>query len=252
MANANEIDNSIYDNYGDKWYTAVDDPIALLRAENKVKAPWITERLNKNSTILDVGCGAGFLSNELALAGHKVTGVDLSESSLVVARRYDKTQTVNYTVANAYALPFADESFDAVCAMDFLEHVEDPQKAIKEFSRVLKSGGKFFFHTFNRNFIAWLIIIKLVEWLIPNTPKNMHVLKLFIKPKELEIFCKLARMDVKELIGIKPVFSSIPVSKIFSGSVPPQMRFELTPMLVTSYMGMAVRGQADTVNALKN
>ena len=241
MANKNEVDNSIYDNYGHQWYTAVDDPIALLRAENKVKSPWIMERIQKPSAILDVGCGAGFLTNELALAGHQVTGVDLSESSVSVAALYDKTKTVTYKVADAYKLPFDDASFDVVCAMDFLEHVEDPARAIKEFSRVLKPGGKFFYHTFNRNFIAWFVIIKLVEWLIPKTPKNMHVLRLFIKPRELTLFCEQANLQNQELIGIKPVFSSIPISKIFSGRVPPEMRFELTPSLLTSFMGVAVK-----------
>lgn len=239
MANANEVDNSIYDNYGDQWYTAVDDPIALLRAENKVKAPWILSRINVPSVILDVGCGAGFLSNELALAGHKVTGIDLSETSLEVASRYDQTKTVTYKVANAYELPFPDASFDVVCAMDFLEHVEDPAKVIKEFSRVLKPGGNFFYHTFNRNIIAWFVIIKLVEWLIPKTPKNMHVLRLFIKPRELKKYCLWSQMETKEMTGIKPVFSSIPITKILSGRVPPEMRFELTSSLMTSFLGVA-------------
>lgn len=241
MANTNEVDNSIYDNYGDQWYTAVDDPIALLRAENKVKSPWILARIKVPSVVLDVGCGAGFLTNELALAGHKVTGVDLSETSLEVAGRYDQTKTVTYKVANAYELPFPDASFDVLCAMDFLEHVEDPAKVIKEFSRVLKPGGKFFYHTFNRNIISWFVIIKLVEWLIPKTPKNMHVLRLFIKPWELKQYCQLAQMETKELIGIKPVFSSIPITKIFSGVVPPEMRFELTSSLMTSFLGVAVK-----------
>jgi 2-polyprenyl-6-hydroxyphenyl methylase/3-demethylubiquinone-9 3-methyltransferase len=239
MAKTNEVDNTIYDTYGDKWYTAIDDPVALLRAENKVKSPWIIQRLKPQSTILDVGCGAGFLSNELALAGHLVTGVDLSESSLVVARRYDQTQSVKYLVCDAFHLPFPDGHFDALCAMDFLEHVEDPAKVIKEFARVLKPGGKFFFHTFNRNIIAWFVIIKLVEWLIPTTAKNMHVLRLFIKPRELEKYCKLANLEQKEVIGIKPVFSSIPLTKIFSGNVPPEMKFELTGSLLTSFLGMA-------------
>lgn len=241
MANANEIDNSIYDSYGDQWYTAVDDPVALLRAENKVKSPWIIARIKEPSVILDVGCGAGFLSNELALAGHTVTGVDLSGPSLAVAARYDSTKTVTYKVANAFELPFADASFDVLCAMDFLEHVENPDKVIKEFARVLKPGGKFFYHTFNRNFISWFVIIKLVEWLIPKTPKNMHVLRLFIKPKELKSYCQLAQMQTKELVGIRPVFSSIPISKIFSGTVPPSMRFELTSSLLTSFIGVAVK-----------
>jgi 2-polyprenyl-6-hydroxyphenyl methylase/3-demethylubiquinone-9 3-methyltransferase len=241
MANTSEVNNSIYDTYGDQWYTAFDDPIALLRLENNVKAPWILSRINVPSMILDVGCGAGFLTNELAQAGHKVWGVDLSESSLVVASRYDQTKTVNYKVADAYSLPFPDASFDVLCSMDFLEHIEDPARAIQEFARVLKPGGQFFYHTFNRNIIAWFVIIKLVEWLIPKTPKNMHVLRLFIKPDELKKYCELAGMQTQETIGIKPVFSSIPLTKVFSGSVPPEMRFELTSSLITSFMGVATK-----------
>ncbi len=241
MGKKNEVDNSIYDNYGDQWYTAVDDPIALLRAESKVKVPWILSRIEETSVILDVGCGAGFLTNELALAGHQVTGVDLSESSLKVAAHHDQTKTVNYKVANAYELPFSDASFDVLCAMDFLEHVEDPSRAIKEFARVLKPGGKFFYHTFNRNLVAWLVIIKLVEWLIPKTPKHMHVLRLFIKPKELKLYCELANLKNQEMIGIRPVFSSIPLTQIFSGKVPPEMRFKLTSSLMTSFMGVALK-----------
>lgn len=239
MALANEIDNSIYEKYGDQWYTADDDPIALLRAENKVKTPWILQRLDQGSKILDVGCGAGFLTNELALAGFDVSGVDLSGESLEVAKRFDKTSSVKYQVANAYELPFENASFDVVCALDFLEHVDDPARAIKEFSRVLKPGGKFFFHTFNRNFLAKLVIIKLVEWLIPKTPKHMHVIELFITPDELREYCRQSQMKVSEMTGIKPVFSSIPITKIFSGRVPPGMKFELTPSLKLSYMGMA-------------
>jgi hypothetical protein len=67
----------------------------------------------------------------------------------------------------------------------------------------------------------------------------MHVLRLFIKPRELEKYCKLANLEQNEIIGIKPVFSSIPLTKIFSGSVPPEMKFELTPSLLTSFLGMA-------------
>lgn len=239
MANSNEVDNSIYNDYGDKWYTADDDPIALLRAENLVKTPWILERLPKKSRVLDVGCGAGFLTNELAKFDYDVTGVDLSEESLEVAKRYDSSKSVAYLKADAYNLPFEDESFDAVCALDFLEHVDDPERAIKEFSRVLKPGGQFFFHTFNRNVLAWLVIIKLVEWLIPKTPKNMHILRLFIKPKELSMYCEKNHMLALEFVGIKPVISSIPISQVFSGRVPKQMRFELTGNLLLSYMGVA-------------
>jgi 2-polyprenyl-6-hydroxyphenyl methylase/3-demethylubiquinone-9 3-methyltransferase len=240
-----EINNDIYNLYGDRWYTAYDDPIALLRAESLVKLPWITERLKKfdmikeSTSVLDVGCGAGFLSNALALTGMKVTGVDLSEDSLAVARKYDKSKKVEYISADAYHLPFADASFDVLTAMDFLEHVDRPQDIIQEFSRVLKPGGIFIFHTFNRNLLAYFVIIKAVEWLVKNTPKNMHILELFIKPKELETYCSRSHLFVSEWTGIRPVLTSVPLRSLFSGIVPKSMRFTLTPSLWLSYMGLA-------------
>jgi 2-polyprenyl-6-hydroxyphenyl methylase/3-demethylubiquinone-9 3-methyltransferase len=238
-----EVDNSIYEQYGERWYTAYDDPVALLRAENKAKFPWILNKLrtfcDHHGSILDVGCGGGFLSNELARQGYKVTGVDLSPESLKVARAYDVTKSVSYQEADAFKLPFPDASFDALTAMDFLEHVERPDLVIKEFSRVLKPGGLFFFHTFNRNPIAWLVVIKLLEWFIKNTPKNMHVIRLFIKPKELAQYAQSAQMQVMSMIGIRPVFSSIGWEMVRSGVVSKHMEFKLTKGTMLSYMGVA-------------
>jgi 2-polyprenyl-6-hydroxyphenyl methylase/3-demethylubiquinone-9 3-methyltransferase len=228
------------------WYTAFDDPVALLRAESKVKTPWIVARLKSHgltatAKVLDVGCGAGFLTNALAEEGFVVTGVDLSEESLQVAHKHDASHSVQYVSADAYHLPFADNTFDAVTALDFLEHVEEPQKVIAEISRVLKPGGLFFFHTFNRNLFAWLVIIKLVEWFVKNTPKNMHVLRLFVTPQELSCYCTAAGLDVKEITGLKPVFSSIPLKSIFTGVVPESLRFELQKSLMLSYLGYSIK-----------
>ena len=237
-----KVNNEIYHTYGDRWYTADDDPVALLRAESKTKTPWILQQitkhnyLNKTTKVLDVGCGGGFLSNELAHAGLQVTGVDLSEDSLLVARKFDQTKSVNYLVADAYALPFPDNSFEVLTAMDFLEHVEHPEKVIKEFSRVLKPQGIFIFHTFNRNPLAYLIIIKLVEWVVQNTPKNMHVLHLFIKPKELRHYNLKANLKTLEMIGIKPVFSTIPLSAFFFFFFSKKLKFEFSKSLLFSYL----------------
>jgi 2-polyprenyl-6-hydroxyphenyl methylase / 3-demethylubiquinone-9 3-methyltransferase len=244
MANVN---NAIYELYGDRWYTADDDPIALLRAESRAKTPWILNQIRAvksiapSTTVLDVGCGAGFLSNELAKNGLTVTGVDLSPESLNVARAHDSTKSVIYQTADAGKLPFADGSFDVVTALDFLEHVENPAEIIKEFARVLKPGGIFIFHTFNRNWVAYLVVIKLVEWFVRNTPKHMHILRLFIKPEELKTFCRQAGMQPGEIVGIKPVFSTIPVKNVFTGIVPKGMRFEIVKSTLLSYMGLAVK-----------
>ncbi|MEI8027440.1 MAG: bifunctional 2-polyprenyl-6-hydroxyphenol methylase/3-demethylubiquinol 3-O-methyltransferase UbiG [Pseudomonadota bacterium] len=241
------VNNEFYNLYGDRWYTAKDDPIALLRAETRVKLPWVLSKLKSldfspaKTAILDVGCGAGFLANPLASEGFQVTGIDMSDDSLSVARRFDSTKSVNYLQADAYSLPFADQTFDVVTAMDFLEHVEDPSSIIREFSRVLKPGGVFIFHTFNRNFLAYLVIIKFVEWFVKNTPKNMHILRLFIKPSELIGFCRSAGFKEDELTGIKPKFSHISWRDIKSGEVPDNFEFELTSSLKLSYMGSVIK-----------
>ena len=246
-----KINNDIYDAYGERWYSAYDDPVALLRAETKIKTPWVINKIkshdlfNPSTQLLDVGCGAGFLSNELAKQGLQVTGVDLSKESLKVAARHDKTKSVYYQVADAYHLPFEDQSFDVLTAMDFLEHVDRPKEVIKEFSRVLKPNGLFIFHTFNRNIIAYFVIIKLVEWLVKNTPKHMHVLKLFIKPSEMISYCQEVDLKTFEMVGIKPVFSTIPLRNIFSGVVPLNLRFELTKSLMLSYLGVSVKSCND-------
>lgn len=243
MEHTAAINNSFYEEYGERWYSAYDDPVALLRAENKVKFPWIEMKLGEFSfhgaEVLDVGCGGGFLSNELARKGYKVTGVDLSPESLRVAKNHDRTGMVRYEVADAYHLPYQNESFDVVTAMDFLEHVERPQEVIREFSRVLRPGGLFFFHTFNRDPLSHLVIIKFLEWFIRNTPKNMHVIDLFIKPEELQDYCRRERMKILEMTGIRPEFRTITWKMIRTGIVNPEMKFRLTQGMFLSYMGVA-------------
>jgi 2-polyprenyl-6-hydroxyphenyl methylase/3-demethylubiquinone-9 3-methyltransferase len=241
---ARPVDNSIYETYGERWYTAHDDPIALLRAESKTILPWVLEQISHHGgadSLLDVGCGAGFLTNALAKEGFAVSGIDLSPESLETARRHDSTGTVRYQSGNAYSLPYADCSFDAVTSMDFLEHVDDPDLVITEISRVLKPGGLFLFHTFNRNWLAHIVIIKLVEWLVKNTPKDMHVIHLFLKPEEVKQICLKHRMQPGKFVGIRPSFSSIPLRSLFSGIVPESLRFKIVRSTKLSYLGTAVK-----------
>lgn len=241
----NQVNNDIYETYGDRWYTAYDDPIALLRAESKAKVPWVLERIKtsfklEEVELLDVGCGGGFLTNALARENFKaIHGVDLSPESVRVAKEHDQTGKVQYQAADAFHLPYPDQSFDVLTAMDFLEHIEDPKAVIQEFSRVLRPGGIFIYHTFNRNMIAWLIIIKFVEWLVKNTPKDMHVLRLFIKPKELREYCEMAQMTVEKEVGLRPMLSTITLRSLFTGIVPKGLRFTTTASLLLSFMGQA-------------
>lgn len=234
------INNAFYEELAEGWYTASDHPIALLRAENAVRIPWIIGQIGKNRRVLDIGCGAGLLTNALAKVGHQVSGIDISSGSLEVAKRYDTTRSVDYQTSSAYALPYPDEHFDVVCAMDVLEHVEEPKKLIDEASRVLKPGGQFFFHTFNRNFLSYLLIIKGVDWCVPNAPKNMHVYPLFIKPKELSALCESAKMDVKTMHGFQPkIFNFALLKMLFQKKVPENFSFRFSKSLLTGYCGIA-------------
>jgi 2-polyprenyl-6-hydroxyphenyl methylase/3-demethylubiquinone-9 3-methyltransferase len=240
------VNNAIYDQFGERWYDAQDDPVALLRAESRLRNPWVTERITQlhgtAARVLDVGCGAGFLSNQLARDGFDVTGIDASKASIEVAARHDATGKAQYLHGDALLMPFPDASFDAVCAMDFLEHVEDAARAVAEISRVLRPGGTFFFHTFNRNPLSWLVVIKGVEWFVQHTPKHMHVLRLFIKPSELTALCHGHGLRVGELRGSRPVIFSLAFWRmLLTRVVPSDFRFRFTKSTLLAYTGSAQR-----------
>lgn len=241
------INNLFYDHLGKDWIDRSDHPVALLRAENAIRAPWIAkeikDRIGNSIKILDIGCGAGFLTNHLALEGHTVTGIDLSEPSLEIAKAQDITKSINYINCHAYCLPFLNDSFDVVCATDVLEHVEDPHLLIAEASRVLNTGGLFFFHTFNRNPLSYLLIIKGVEWFVSNTPKNLHMYPLFIKPQEIEDYLQFYNLEPICWRGLEPkIFSFSLLKMLFTGKIPPTFSFRFTRSLKTGYCGIAIKG----------
>ncbi len=237
------INNAFYDELHEQWYTQSSHPIALLRAENAVRNPWISQEIQNRFktpiTLLDVGCGGGLLTNALAKEGHAVTGIDLSEPSLSIAKKHDATKNTQYIKADAYQLPFEAGAFDVVCAMDILEHVEHPATLIQEASRVLKSGGLFFFHTFNRNLFSYFFVIKGVEWCVKNTPKRMHVYSLFIKPQELRLLCERQGLYIETLRGLHPRFSSSFFRLLLTRTMPPDFSFCFSKNLLTGYCGIA-------------
>lgn len=236
------INNSFYNELGEEWYTSHCHPVALLRAENAVRTPWISEIVKEHAPrgqLLDIGCGAGLFSNPIAEMGLSVTGIDLSEPSLEIAKKYDRTKNVRYLRAPAEKLPFENASFDCVTALDLLEHVELPEAVVREAARVLKKDGLFFFHTFNRNFLSYLMVIKGVEWSVKGTPADMHLYRLFIKPRELEAMCDRAEMKVQEICGLRPAFSLPFFQMLLTRKVPQDFRFEFTRSLKTGYVGYA-------------
>jgi 2-polyprenyl-6-hydroxyphenyl methylase/3-demethylubiquinone-9 3-methyltransferase len=254
---ANAINTQVYDTLGDRWYTAKDDPIALLRAETRARIPWITQELSSFNQgevrkLLDLGCGAGLLTNALAkrlnASQWVLAGVDFSAPSLETAQKHAPSPqehcTVHYTQGDARKLPFENGSFDAVCAMDFLEHVENPSEILTEISRILKPGGLFFFHTFTRTALSRFLVIDLVEAFIPNTPRNLHVDHLFIKPDELRQMCESNTFQWSALHALNPVITpSALASLLFKREIPDSFRFKIEDKsrIRAGYIGTARR-----------
>lgn len=242
---SDQVNNDIYHQLGVRWYTAKDNPVALLRAESRTRNPWVIQEIRRafppgDVKILDVGCGAGFLANELARTGFDVVGLDASKQSLEIAREYDDTGQVHYQLGDANHLPFPDQSFGVVCALDFLEHVESPDLVIKEISRVLRPSGLFFYHTFNRNFITWLIGIKGVEWFVQNTPPNLHLYRYLIKPIEMQRYCERAGMQVQQVFGSAPnIRKKAFWQMLFTGRVEDDFEFNLIRWPLLGYLGVA-------------
>jgi 2-polyprenyl-6-hydroxyphenyl methylase/3-demethylubiquinone-9 3-methyltransferase len=239
------VNNDWYAALGARWYTADDTPIALLRAEARHRNPWIAAEIvrhrGEGAAVLDLGCGAGFLTNYLAERAHHVTGIDSTAESLEVARRHDRTGRVAYRVGDACALPFADASFDVVCAMDLLEHVEEPARLIGEASRVLAPSGLFFFHTFNRNWLANAIVIRGVEWFVRNTPDDLHVLRLFRTPEEVTRMLRTHGLEPLRIVGHRPRFRWPLWRMLATGRVGDDFEFTFTRSLRLGFAGYACK-----------
>ena len=243
MANA-IINNAFYDDLDERWYNDDGHIIGLLKAESRLKAVYVREiftreNVSAHAKVLDIGCGAGLISNKLAIDGYEMFGIDQSASSVAVAERHaPKGSKVHYTAGNAFELPYEDNSFDAVMLLDFLEHVEEPGRAIREASRVLKPGGIILFYTFNRTFIAGLLAVKAVEFIAKDCPKNFHLLRMFIKPSELNDMLKLAGIEGLELRGLRPMIFHWPfLASVLGRKVHKGFDFKFTSNLSLGYMG---------------
>lgn len=240
------INNQFYDELGDRWYEDDTHIIALLRAESKLKIDYVREvfrreKVEAGARLLDIGCGGGLISNPLAKLGFEVFGIDQSASSLATAkRRASPGSKVQYAEGNAYQLDFPDRSFDTVMLLDFLEHVDDPARAVKEALRVLKPDGILLFYTFNRTFIAGILAVKAVEFIARDCPKNFHLLRMFIKPKELEGMLASSGFRVREYRGLRPKIGSRAFwVSLMTRRVHRDFGFVYTRDLNLGYMGFA-------------
>ncbi|MEK7207126.1 MAG: bifunctional 2-polyprenyl-6-hydroxyphenol methylase/3-demethylubiquinol 3-O-methyltransferase UbiG, partial [Pseudomonadota bacterium] len=159
----------------------------------------------KGKTVLDVGCGGGILAESMAGLGASVTGIDLGEAPLAVAKLHLKEsgQKVEYRHVSAEDLAREQPgSFDVVTCMEMLEHVPDPASTIAACAQLVKPGGQVFFSTINRNPKSWFMAIVGAEYVLKLLPRGTHEYMKFIKPSEMERWARHAGLSVRELTGM--------------------------------------------------
>jgi len=160
----------------------------------------------EHQSIVDIGCGGGILSESLAVAGAEVTGIDLAEEVLTVAKLHglDSGVKVNYQLvaAETYAQTHF-EAHDVVTCMEMLEHVPDPLAIIKAAADCVKPGGWVFFSTLNRNYKSYLLAIFAAEQILNLVPKGTHTHEKFITPAEMDAMARQAGLYLRDSAGIE-------------------------------------------------
>ncbi|MBQ0215875.1 bifunctional 2-polyprenyl-6-hydroxyphenol methylase/3-demethylubiquinol 3-O-methyltransferase UbiG [Alcaligenes faecalis] len=190
-----------------RWWDP-DSEFKPLHAINPLRLDWILSYTGSlaGKQVLDVGCGGGILSESLAQSGADVTGIDLAERSLKIARLHSLESDVPVKYEMISAEDMADQHpgrFDVVTCMEMLEHVPDPGSIIAACAKLVKPGGWVFFSTLNRNPKSFLFAIVGAEYLLRLIPKGTHSYEGFIKPSELISSARRSGLDALALKGLE-------------------------------------------------
>lgn len=198
---------------------------------NPLRLDYIDKQLPlQNAIILDVGCGGGLLAENMAARGASVTGIDRSPKALAIARLHSEQSGVHVQYveddAESWAISHA-EHYDAVTCLEVLEHVPDVPRTVAACASMIKPGGLFFFATLNRTPVAYIKAILGAEYVLGWLPKGTHEYTKFIKPSEMNIALRDARLEIRELRGISYALLSD--------------HFSLSDDLSVNYLGFAVK-----------
>jgi 2-polyprenyl-6-hydroxyphenyl methylase/3-demethylubiquinone-9 3-methyltransferase len=174
---------------------------------NPLRTDYIVQHTNglQNKLVLDVGCGGGILAESMCQHGALVTGIDMGEAPLDVARLHGLETGLKVDYQHCTAEEHAAQHsahYDVVTCMEMLEHVPDPASVIAACSQLVKPGGKVFFSTLNRNIKSYLMAIVGAEHILKLVPKGTHQHDKFIKPSELINWIDLTELSVKSMTGL--------------------------------------------------
>ncbi len=194
-----------------RWWDP-DSEFKPLHQINPLRLTFINERSPVNGKrVLDVGCGGGLLSEAMVREGARVTGIDLAEAPLNVARAHAMEMNVEMDYRQITAEELAESEageYDVVTCLEMLEHVPDPASVVTACASLTRPGGAIYFSTINRNPKSFLFAIVGAEYFLRLLPKGTHQYEKFIKPSELCHWCDQAGLRVSEMTGLhyNPLF----------------------------------------------
>ncbi len=188
-----------------RWWDTEGD-FRPLHQINPLRLDWIRQRAAlEGKAVVDVGCGGGILTEAMAGAGATVTGIDMAEAPLAVARLHQAESGAEVEYLQTRAEDLAAErpsGFDVVTCLEMLEHVPDPAAVIAACRTLVKPGGSVFFSTINRNPKSFLFAIVGAEYVLRLLPRGTHEYQKFIRPSELESWARDAGLRIADSIGL--------------------------------------------------
>lgn len=229
--NVDEAEIAKFTAHAEEWWDPT-GPLATLHAINPLRLNWIDEHTAlRGKRVLDVGCGAGLLTEAMALRGAQVTGIDAGEEQIEIARTHAGETGVNVDYHTSTAEAFAEQhagAFDVVVCMEMLEHVPDPDAVVAALTRLTAPGGQLFLSTINRTPRAFAEAIVGAEYLLRLLPAGTHEYARFIRPSELAGSLRSQGFDVRAMTGL----TYSPLTR----------RYRLIPSTAVNYLLQAERG----------
>ena len=205
MANVDTAEIAKFEALASRWWDK-NSEFKPLHDINPLRANYIDQRSPvAQQKLIDVGCGGGILAESLAQRGAEVTGIDMGEAPLSVARLHALEVGVNLNYERITAEEKAQQSaseFDIVTCMEMLEHVPDPSSVVKACADLVKVGGDVYFSTINRNPKSYAFAILGAEYLLKLIPKGTHEYGKFIRPSELAQWLRAAGLELQNIIGM--------------------------------------------------
>jgi 2-polyprenyl-6-hydroxyphenyl methylase/3-demethylubiquinone-9 3-methyltransferase len=204
--NADPAEIAKFEALASRWWDPHSD-FKPLHEINPLRLDYIDQRCGglEGKTVIDVGCGGGILAESMVTKGATVTGIDMGEAPLNVAKLHGLESDINVDYQQTTAEAMAEKhpaQFDVVTCMEMLEHVPDPSSVIAACAQLVKPGGTVFFSTINRNPKSYLFAIIGAEYLLRLLPKGTHDYAKFIRPSEMESWARHADLNMRDVTGM--------------------------------------------------